>query len=75
MDKYNSFEEEFEQVELPMSERDVVTELSTDFSLPDYQPEIKRLLRVTASMLPPSKYFGAGEAELAGNIDYYVLYM
>lgn len=75
MEKYNSFEEEYAEVEVAASERSVTTELSSDFSLPDYQPEIKRLLRVTASMLPPTKYFGAGEAELAGNIDYYVLYI
>lgn len=75
MDKYNAFSEEYDEIELPAIERSTISELSSDFSLPDYQPEIKRLLRVAASMLPSSKYFGAGEAEFAGNIDYYVLYM
>lgn len=63
------------ELELLLSDRSVISELSSDFSLSDYQPEIKRLLRVTASMLPPTKYFGAGQAEFTGNIDYYVLYM
>ena len=75
MDKNNAFYEEYGEVVLPASDKIITSEMSGDFSLPDYQPEIKRLLRVTASMLPPSKYFGAGEAEFAGNIDYYVLYM
>ncbi|MBE6548348.1 MAG: DUF3794 domain-containing protein [Ruminococcaceae bacterium] len=73
--EYNTLNEEYGELELLASDKSVLSELSGDFSLPDYQPEIKRLLRVTASMLPPSKYFGAGEAEFAGNIDYYVLYM
>ncbi len=75
MDKNNDFFEEYGELELIAADKNIVSELTSDFSLPDYQPEIKRLLRVTASMLPPSKYFGAGEAEFAGNIDYYVLYM
>ena len=75
MDKNNDFFEEYEELELVAADKNTVSELSSDFSLPDYQPEIKRLLRVNASMLPPSKYFGAGEAEFTGNIDYYVLYM
>lgn len=80
MDMNNSFVDERmssseQEIELEMCDRSVVSELSSDFSLSDYQPEIKRLLRVTASMLPPTKYFGAGQAEFAGNIDYYVLYM
>ena len=61
-------------LQLPICDKTVVTELSGDFTLPDYQPEIKRLLRVGASVLPPSKYIGDREAEFAGNIDYYVLY-
>lgn len=61
-------------MQVPIGERSVVTEISGDFTLPDYQPEIKRLLKVSASVLPPSKYVGDSEAELAGGIDYYVLY-
>lgn len=75
MDKYSALSEEYGELELSAADKNITSELSSDFSLPDYQPEIKRLLRVTASMLPPSKFFGAGEAELTGNIDYYVLYM
>ena len=63
-----------DSVQLPLCDKSIITELSGDFTLPDYQPEIKRLLRVTASVLPPSKYVGDNGASLAGNIDYYVLY-
>ena len=61
-------------MQIPIAEKTVMSELSGDFTLPDYQPEIKRLLRVTASALPPAKYVGGREAELEGNVDYFVLY-
>ena len=73
MEKYNKTHPDG-YLQLPICDKTVVTELSGDFTLPDYQPEIKRLLRVGASILPPSKYIGDREAEFAGNIDYYVLY-
>ncbi len=61
-------------MQVPIGEKSVTTELSGDFTLPDYQPEIKRLLRVSADVLPPSKYVGDSECELAGGIDYYIHY-
>ena len=61
-------------MQVPINEKSVTTELSNDFILPDYHPEIKRLLRVSASVLPPTKYVGDSESELSGGIDYYVLY-
>ena len=70
MEKYNATP----NVRIPISDRSVTSEISGDFTLPDYQPEIKRLLRVSASVLPPSKYVSERGAEFAGNIDYYVLY-
>lgn len=62
-------------IQLAACDKTISTELSGDFTLPDYQPEIKRLLRVGASVLPSSKYVGDRECELAGNIDYFLLYM
>lgn len=61
-------------MQVPINEKTIVTELSGDFTLPDYQPEIKRLLKVTAEVLPPQKYVGDSEGEISGGIDYYVLY-
>ena len=63
-----------EYAQIPISEKMITAELSEDFTLPDYQPEIKRLLRIGACVLPPSKYVGDTRAEFAGNVDYYVLY-
>ena len=73
MEKYSNGEREA-RLQIPVVDKNIVTELSGDFILPDYQPEIKRLLRVGAVVLPPSKYISDREAELAGNVDYYVFY-
>ena len=62
------------RMQAPMGDRTVITELSEEFSLPDYQPEMKRLLRVKATVLPSDQYVGAGNAECSGRIDYCILY-
>ncbi len=74
MEKYNSYAEQGAFIQIPVCDKVITQELSGDFTLPDYQPEIKRLLRITASVLPASGYFGTSDAEFSGNIDYYVLY-
>lgn len=74
MDNYRSMERSGARVQATVCDRQVVTELASDFSLPDYQPEIKRLLRVRATVAPPDKYIGAGSAEFSGTVDYSILY-
>ena len=58
----------------PLLDRTVATDLATDFALPDYLPEIKRLLRVTPAVLPESRYLGASSAEFSGAVEYLVTY-
>jgi len=62
-------------IQVPINEKSTTTDLSGDFTLPDYQPEIKRLLKVNAKVLPPAKYVGDSEGEFVGSIDYYVHYI
>ena len=50
-------------------------EIGQDFVLPDYQPEVRKLLCVTPTVQPPSRFLGVGEAELAGNVCFRVLYV
>ena len=63
------------RLQLPICDRIVTSEVAGDFSLPDYQPEIKRLLRITTNVLPPNRFAGSSGTELGGTLDYYVLYM
>ncbi|MBQ5725556.1 MAG: LysM peptidoglycan-binding domain-containing protein [Clostridia bacterium] len=56
-------------VQVPLPRRMIETELSGDFTLPDYHPEIKRLLRIDTHILPPET------ADTECTVEYYVLYM
>ena len=54
--------------------RVLTQDITREISLPDYQPEIKRLLRVSATTQPPTRYIGGGNIEFSGNIDFSILY-
>jgi hypothetical protein len=75
MYEYNEETSERGGVQIPILERALTTEVTGDFSLPDYQPEIKRLLRIETNVLPPNRFAGSDGVELQGTLDYYVLYM
>lgn len=62
-------------VQLPLPPRELTAEVTGDFTLPDYQPEIKRLLRIGVNLLPPNRFAGGGGTDLTGSMDYYVLYV
>ena len=75
MNEYTGDTADRKSVQVPILNRTVTTELTGDFSLPDYQPEIKRLLRIETNILPPNRFAGTDGVELSGTLDYYVLYM
>ena len=62
-------------IKTQLQKKTFVSESSKDYSLPDYQPEIKRLMKISANVLPPKTDFGMNDAIFSGNIDYYVLYL
>ena len=74
MDSYIREGQESARIQAMLCDRTVVNELGGELSLPDYQPEIKRLLRVCATVSPPDKYIGMGSAELSGMLHYSILY-
>ncbi len=74
MDNYMKDARTGVRMQAPVCNRQMGVELSSDFSLSDYQPEIKRLLRVRAIASPPDKYIGVGNAEFSGAVDYCILY-
>ena len=61
--------------QMPVCEKNISIEVNSDFSLPDYQPEIRRLLSTRVSVLPPSEYVGNDSAEFSGEIRYRILYI
>ncbi|MBR5252553.1 MAG: hypothetical protein IKV39_01610 [Clostridia bacterium] len=50
-------------------------ELTEDFSLPEYQPPIQRVVGVKATPLLEGKYLSGEELELDGCVTYTILYM
>ena len=58
-----------------MCEKRVTREISSDFVIPENQPEARRILAVTERLLPPAKYVGSSALECNGVIDYRVLYL
>ena len=52
-----------------------MSELTSDLTLPDYLPEIRRLLRVNVTPSAPSKYVSAGSAQFSGGLEYTVCYV
>lgn len=63
------------RAQIKLCEKSTSCELSNDYVLPDYLPEIRRVLRVSASILPATKYIGGSRAEFCGSLDYRVLYV
>ena len=58
---------------LPICDKTVTAEAGCDYAMPDYQPEVRRLLRVKTTLLPTTAYVGGGKAEFAGTVRYDVL--
>lgn len=55
-------------------QRQLGTDVSEELTLPDYQPAINRLLRITPTLTPPARYIGAERIELSGSVSYGILY-
>ena len=43
-------------------DKTVGSEVSLEYALPDYEEEIKKLLKVRVRLLPPASYVGGGNA-------------
>lgn len=56
-------------------ERSFGVEAAGDHTLPDYQSEIRRILHVDQTVLPPSVYVGSDSVEFNGTVDYQVIYV
>ncbi len=55
-------------------DRPQTSDLSDDYTLPDYMPAIGRVISCTARAAAPSLYIGGGSIEYAGGVSYRLLY-
>ena len=63
-----------DRYEVGCSHDAVSTECSVDYTLPDYMPEIRKLLRVDARPIPSGRYFNEDGAEFSGIVAFTVVY-
>ena len=63
------------KVTLARLEVGTVHETSEDFTLPDYLPEVRRIISCVGSVLPESKYIDRGEITTSGLVVYTVYYL
>ncbi len=77
MDMYsqNDFSGTGNNVQLLVCCKTLSNEISSDFSLPDYCPEIRKLLRVSAKPLPADSYVSGTNADFSGDIEYTLIYV
>lgn len=73
MDEYR--QENLQRVTMPMCDKTVTHDVSGDYVLPEYQPEIRKVLCVSEKIIPPAKYISGSGVECNGNIDYKILYI
>lgn len=74
MENYNKGAMMPERFSICVCDKVVGSELTEEFTLPDYRPEIRKLLKVIPKLTPPSVYVAGGSLELGGNVCYEVLY-
>ncbi len=53
---------------------EIFTESSADYSLPDYNTDVRKILFTDAEVRPASRFVGDGEVELSGIVVYTVVY-
>ncbi len=63
-----------DQITIPVCDKNMTAELNTELSMPDYQPEVRRLLRVCISLTPPEPYFDGSRVGMSGEAIYNILY-
>ena len=63
-----------EQYEVGYTYDTLSTECGVDYTLPDYMPEIRKLLRVDARPIPSGRYFHEENAEFSGIVAFTVIY-
>lgn len=60
---------------MPMCQRTVNTDISEDMTIPDYYPEIRRVLCLSEALPSPAAFVGGGRVELSGVADYTLIYV
>lgn len=66
---------ERERAQVNFWRKNMTVDLSSDFTLPDYLPEIRKMLGIHAKISPISRYISGNGIEFSGRVDYDMVYM
>lgn len=75
MNQYEEMNVNSGKLMLCICNRILTNEISNEYTLPDYQPEIRRVIGVREHILPPAKYVTSDSAEINGGVDYSLIYI
>ena len=67
--------EKSDLITTPFYDGTVTTDCADEYTLPDYFPEIRRILSVSARALPESKFVSDGKIEFGGTVVFTVMYV
>lgn len=67
-------EQGIDKITVVNGDTQMTSEVSEEFSLPDYVPEVRRVLTVRATVLPEHKYLSDSSLEFGGTVTYSVIY-
>lgn len=63
-----------DKITMQICEKTMSGDFNTELSMPDYEPEIRRLLRVGVTLTPPAGFFDTSRIGMNGEIIYDILY-
>lgn len=63
------------RITMPIIRREINSDVSEDFTLADYYPEIRKVLYVREALLTPSKFVSGNKIDVSGVIDYDLVYV
>lgn len=74
MDKINALSKKGAEIQKDLADETAVCECTGEFTLPDYLPEIRKIIKIDTKAIPSGKFIGGSKAEFAGIVAYTVIY-
>ena len=72
---FNQELNEMGRISMPLCNKIINTDISEDYTLPDYNPEIRRVLYVKETLMVPAKFINGNKLDINGVIDYTLVYI
>lgn len=63
-----------DKILIPICDKTLTSDFTTEISMPDYEPEVRRLLRVGVTLTPPTPFSDTSRLGMGGEMIYDILY-